>query len=89
MHCDCRSDKLADMKRTTINLPEDLDARLRREAQRRGTTISEIAREAIETHLGMLSGRRRLNAAGAGASGRTNVAERIEQILAVEFGSRR
>ncbi len=81
---------LAYVQRTTVKLPDDLDARLRHEAERRGTTISEITREAIEAHLGgrnASSGRRRLRAAGAGASGRTDISERIEEILARDFGS--
>jgi predicted transcriptional regulator len=69
------------MKRTTVKLPDDLDARLRHEAARRRITISELTREAIEVHLG---GRRRLLAAGAGRSGRTDVSERIEEILRAE-----
>jgi predicted transcriptional regulator len=69
------------MKRTTVKLPDGLDARLRHEAARRKMTISELTREAIETHLG---GRRRLRAAGAGRSGRTDVSERIEEILRAE-----
>ena len=36
------------MKRTTVKLPEDLDAKLRAEADRRGMTVSELTREAIE-----------------------------------------
>lgn len=67
------------MKRTTVKLPEELDARLRHEADRRGTTISEITREAIDAHLG--GGRRRLIAAKAGRSGRHDTARRIEEIL--------
>jgi hypothetical protein len=78
---------LAYMDRTTVKLPENLAARLRHEARRRGTTISEITTEAIDAHLGGLSGRRRLHAAGAGASGRTDISERIDEILAAEFGS--
>ncbi len=70
------------MNRTTIKLPEELDSRLRHEADRRGMTISELTREAIETHLGP---RRRLAAAGAGRSGRDDVSERIEEILAAEL----
>src|SRR6266508_1730883 len=69
------------MKRTTVKLPDDLDARLRHEAARRKTTISELTREAIEAHLG---GRRRLMAAGAGRSGRSDISERIEEILRAE-----
>jgi len=66
------------MKRTTVKLPDDLDARLRHEASRRGTTIAEITREAIEAHLG---GGRRLIAAKAGRSGRRGTARRIEEII--------
>jgi Arc/MetJ-type ribon-helix-helix transcriptional regulator len=75
---------LAYMKRTTVKLPDELDARLRHEAQRRGVTMSEVTREAIEAHLaqrGWKPARRRLLAAGAGASGRADVSERIEEIL--------
>jgi predicted transcriptional regulator len=67
------------MKRTTVKLPDELDARLRHEADRRGTTVSEITREAIEAHLG--GGRRRLIAAKGGRSGRQTTARRIEEIL--------
>jgi len=74
---------LAYMQRTTVKLPDDLDARLRHEAQRRGRTVSEITREAIEAHLGA-RGSRRLLAAGAGASGRDDISERIDEILAAE-----
>ncbi len=72
------------MKRTTVKIPDELDARLRHEAQRRGTTISEITREALEVHLGVGGGggpRRRLLAAGAGSGDGTNVSERIEELL--------
>ncbi|MGL5928589.1 MAG: CopG family transcriptional regulator [Dermatophilaceae bacterium] len=74
------------MKRTTVKLPDSLDARLRHEAQRRRTTISEVSREAIEAYLGAPRGRRALGAAAAGRSGRPDVSERIEEILAAEAG---
>lgn len=77
---------LAYMKRTTIKIPDALDARLRHEAQRRGTTMAEISREALEAYLGGPSTRRRLGAAAAGRSGRRDVSERIEEILATEVG---
>ncbi len=77
---------LAYMKRTTLKIPDSLDARLRHEAERRGVTISELNREALEAYLvGDVSvGKRRLGAAGAGASGHHDVSERIEEILATE-----
>lgn len=72
------------MKRTTVKIPDALDARLRHEAQRRNTTISDISREALEAYLGPSGGQRRLNAAAAGRSGRADISERIEEILAEE-----
>ncbi|WP_420620258.1 ribbon-helix-helix protein, CopG family [Candidatus Poriferisocius sp.] len=69
------------MKRTTVNLSDETDARLRHEAQRRGITISELTREAIQAHLGV---QRTLGAAAAGWGGRRDVSERIEEILANE-----
>lgn len=81
---------LAYMQRTTVKLPDDLDARLRHEADRRGVTMSELTREAIGTLLvAPPQGRRRFLAAGAGASGRSDISERIEEILASEVGSSR
>jgi len=59
------------VKRTTVNLSDEIDARLRYEASRRGVTISDIAHEAIEAHLGKQSGR----------SGRQDITRRIEEII--------
>lgn len=75
---------LAYMKRTTLKIPDSLDALMRHEAQRRGVTISEISREALEAYLVGSEGRRRLGAAKAGRSGQHDVSERIEEILAAE-----
>jgi predicted transcriptional regulator len=72
------------MKRITVELSDDLHARLRHEAARRTSTMSELIREAVEAHLGGRSGRRRLMAAGAGRSGSHDVAARIEEILGDE-----
>jgi hypothetical protein len=75
---------LAYVKRTTVKIPDALDAQLRHEAKRRGTTIADISREALEAYFGGPSTRRRLGAAGAGRSGRSDISERIEEILAAE-----
>lgn len=77
------------MKRTTVKLPDDLDASLRHEAERRGVAVSQLTREAIEQYLQSAAGERRLMAAGAGRSGRTDVSERIEEILTGEIPSAR
>lgn len=75
---------LAYMKRTTVKIPDALDARLRHEAALRNRTISEISREALEAYLREPPGRRTLLAAAAGRSGRSDISERIEDILAAE-----
>lgn len=75
---------LAYVRRTTLKIPDTLDARLRHEAERRGVTISDVSREALEAYLVGSLGRRRLGAAKAGRSGSTDVSERIEDILAAE-----
>lgn len=66
-----------------MKLPDELDARLRHEAERRGTTVSQLTRQAIEGLLGA-GGKRRLGAAKAGRSGEADVSERIEEILSRE-----
>lgn len=71
------------MKRTTVNLPNDLDARLRHEGARREGSISEVTREAIENHLGGKT--RRLIVAKAGRRGRHDTARRIEEIIRQEI----
>jgi predicted transcriptional regulator len=72
------------MQRTTVKLPDDLDAQLRYEAERRQTTVSALTREAIETFLGV-GKRRKLLAAGAGNSGQSDISERIEELLREEW----
>ena len=72
------------MPRTTVTLPADLAERLRHEAERRGVTVSKITREAIEAFLDAPNGKRRFYAAAAGASGRSDISNRIETILANE-----
>lgn len=74
---------LAYVRRTTVKLPDELDARLRCEAQRRGSTIAEVTRAALEDHLGT-GQRRRLEAAAAGRSGRSDISERIEELIRAE-----
>ena len=75
------------MRWTMARLPDELDSRLRNEAHRRGVTMSGLAREAIRALLDAPTGRRRLMAAGAGDSGRTDISERIEEILVAEVAS--
>lgn len=71
------------MKRTTVKLPDQLDARLRHEAKCRGMTVSEVTREAIAIHVGG-QGTRKLGGGKVWHSGRSDVSERIEEILSAE-----
>ena len=78
---------LAYVKRTTVKISDELDAKLRHEAARRGVTISDVTREALELYFNG-GGQRRLGFEGVGASGRSDISERIEEILAEEWGRR-
>ena len=77
---------LAYMSRTTVHLPDDMDARVRQEAARRGMTLSDWTREAIEAHLPGAGPRpdgrrRRLGAGGVGHSAQDDISVRIREIL--------
>lgn len=71
------------MKRTTINLPDDLAAALEREARRRRVPVSQVAREAIEARLGLSDeGPRDVPFIGIVQSGHpTTASEDIEEFL--------
>ncbi len=57
------------VKRTTIMLPDTLDTRLRREARRRGVSIAELTRGALERELPEPEHNRALSFFAIGAGG--------------------
>lgn len=73
------------MRRTTVKLPDDLDLKLRREAERRGLTVSELTREAIDAHLEPRGGR---HLGKPGRSGSSDISRRVEEILRSELAGR-
>ena len=75
------------MRRTTISLPDELADALEREARRRSSSASAIARDALSDYLGVgRSGERReLPFAALGRSGRTTTARDMEELLALEW----
>ena len=78
------------MKRTTISLPDELALLLERAARQRGTSISEVARQAVQAYLGQTDeGPRRLPIAGLGSSGHRTTARDIEEILGNEWDDAR
>ena len=77
------------MKRTTIKISDEVDAKLRHIAAQQNGTLSEVIREALELYVNGGSPRRRFHSAGAGASGAGDIASRIEEILAEEWSDPR
>ena len=78
------------MKRTTISLPDDLADRLQREARRRSTSVSEVARDVLSAHFRVDGeGPRRLPFESLGRSGYHHTARDFEEILAEEWGGAR
>jgi Ribbon-helix-helix protein, copG family len=61
----------ARMQRTTLSLPDDLAFALKREAHRRHTSVSAVAREALAVHFDVLAGpgSRKVPFAALGRSG--------------------
>lgn len=77
----------ADMKRTTIVLPDDLAELLEIEARRTNRSIAEIVRKALASHLrGEVAQPKRLPFAALGRSGHRNTAREAEAILEREWG---
>ncbi|HLI32723.1 MAG TPA: CopG family transcriptional regulator [Solirubrobacteraceae bacterium] len=76
------------MRRTTIMLPEETDARLRPEARRRGTSVAAVAREAIEKQLPpQPEGRLSFFAVGDGSP--RNASERVDELVGKSVRRRR
>jgi hypothetical protein len=71
------------MKRTTVMLPEELDARVRFEARRRGVAVAEIVREAVEQHLPnpTAEGRAPLSFFAIGEGGPVDASERVDEYV--------
>lgn len=74
------------MKRITIAMPDDVAHAISREAKRRDVSTSEVIRVAVIAQLGLGTRRRELPFANLGSSGEPDIAERMEEILAEEWG---
>jgi hypothetical protein len=62
-------------------LPDEIDARLRLEARRRGSSIAEVAREAIERQLPQPSADGHLSFFSVGDGSPADVSERIDEFV--------
>ena len=70
------------MKRTMILIPDDLDARLRLEAARRGVSLAEVSREAIEAYLAAQLATGELGFFSVGEGTPDDVSERVDEFVA-------
>jgi metal-responsive CopG/Arc/MetJ family transcriptional regulator len=71
------------MKPTTIYLPEDAEANLQKLADKMGKSVSEIIQEAILNYL-TETPRELPKSVGMGASGRSDLSSKSEQLLWTE-----
>jgi hypothetical protein len=69
------------MKRTTVMLPDETEARLRLEAKRRGVSIAEVVREAVERHLPRREPGQPLSFTAIGESGLPDGSGRVDEIV--------
>jgi hypothetical protein len=70
------------MKRTTVMLPDEVLLRLRREAKRRGVSLGEIVREAVDVHVPEPRPGGRLSFFGVGEGGPADASERVDDYVA-------
>jgi len=69
------------MKRTTVMLPDEVEARLRLEARRRGVPVAEVVREAVARHLPAPEAGRPLSFFGVGEGGPADASERVDEYV--------
>lgn len=70
------------MKRTTVMLPDDVLARLRNESRRRGTSVAEVVRDAVERHLPEPETGQPLSFFAMGKGGPSDASERVDEYVA-------
>ena len=67
-------------------LPDELEARLRQEARRRGASIAEVVREAVELHLPAPAVGRPLSFFAIGEGGPDDASERVDEYVGQAIG---
>ena len=74
-------DRDAGSARTTVTLPTELARRLRTQARAHDRSVSAIVREALEAYLAGQPPPKLPSFMGVGRSGRTDLSERVEELL--------
>lgn len=77
------------MKRTTVMLPDDVDARVRLEARRRGVPVAQIVREAIADHLPAQEPGRSLGFFAVGDVDPVDGSERVDDLVRIAMARQR
>ena len=77
------------VKRTTIMLPDEIDARLRIEARRRGSSIADVAREAIERQLPAAPADGALSFFSIGDGSPKDASERVDELVSKSVARRK
>lgn len=80
---------LAFMKRTVIRIPDELDARLRVEAARRGVSLAEISRVALDAYLAWMAEPGPVGFFAVGEGAPEDVSERVDEFVAEAITGRR
>src|ERR671929_117117 len=69
------------MKRTTVMLPDDVEARVRLEARRRGVSVAQVVREAVERAVSAPEPARPLGFFAVGEGGPADASERVDDYV--------
>ncbi len=77
------------MKRTTVMFPDEVEARLRLEARRRGVPIAQIVREAVEREFAAAEPARELSFFAVGEGGPPDASERVDEYVSRALRGRR
>ncbi|MGH9008040.1 MAG: CopG family transcriptional regulator [Acidimicrobiales bacterium] len=77
------------MKRTTIMLPDELNVRIRLEARRRGVSIADVAREAIDQHVPDPTRKGQLGFFAVGEGEPSDASERVDEFVSAAIARRR
>ena len=81
-HMAAHGEPIEGAERTSVTLPTELARRLRTQARAHQRSVSSIVREALEAYLAGQPPPELPSFAGAGASGITDLSERVEELLA-------
>jgi hypothetical protein len=69
------------MKRTTVMLPDDVLARVQREARRRGVPVAELVREAVDRQFPAPAPGQPLSFFAIGEGGPPDASERVDDYV--------